>query len=1031
MSATPRPALRLPRTFLFIASLCLLVSPNGFAKGIQAPAKYNAGQQPGGVVIADFNGDGRPDVLVFDAFANFPETIHVLLTNADGTLSPSISTSGGGSTFGGAAAGDFNKDGKMDVAVVDSNANTLTIFLGNGDGTFTKGASYPTGHRPMAIIALDSNVDGNLDLVVANNNDNSVSSFLGIGDGTFTLKGTFGTGFVSPSSLAAGNLDSDGKLDLVVGSLNIGAFGVLPGLGNGNFASVRLGTYAADFPSGGVAIADLDGDGKMDLVFSGQPASYYRGNGNLTFQSPVTLDVNGYSSLAIADLNGDGHNDIVLTGSLRTGSSVILSNGHGGFLAAKRYAQLPFADFYASLVAVADLHGDHKLDVITVSNVGGVVQVIRGNGDGTLQGAFAYDSQVSDIAISQAVGDFNGDGKADMATLDGTGKLSVLLNTGNYSFSLIPSVDYGFESGPITAADVNNDGKMDILIAGQSHISVLVNKGDGTFQTPVIIDIPSASFPAHGLIVADLNGDGKPDIAFSSSTPELTPGAGSVTFGILFGNGDGTFQTLQAQDNYSLTGKIVGLLPAADLNGDHKLDIVAVGLSSVAIYLNNGNGVFTTGNVYTLDDFAFDAPAGAIGDLRGSGVNDIVIGKGNSTTPKVNILKGNGDGTFVNSTVPLTRGAAGLALGDFDGDGKLDVAVQEFGFELEIFPGLGTGALGTPILRQSPASRVVAVDMAGGGFPDLVTIDTYPVIIPNAGGSHISFVSNINPTMYGQTVTLAATVQPTVPGVLSSGNVTISDGSSLLASPPVSSGTASLSTTFAVGTHTIHAQFSGDDNLFARTLPTITLPVNKATTTSNLTLSSFLVFGSRSASFAAAVTSATGGVPSGSISLMDGSSLISTSALDGGGHATFSMTLAPGAHDIRLSYAGDANYAASTSTASATRVLDLALSAGRTSRSARSHAISAQPKFQIQVAAVGGEVSPVHLECVGLPAGSACVFSEQDFVLNGSRVIEGSIVTSTSRSRRVSGRATATIPQAVQIRSTAGEIQKTLTVPLQ
>src|SRR3954470_7751874 len=121
MSATPRPTQGFLRSFLFIASVCLLVSPDGFAKGLQAPAIYTAGQQPGGVVIADFNGDGRPDVLVFDAFANFPETIHVLLTNADGTLGPSISTSGGGSTFYGAAAGDFNKDGKVDAALVDPN----------------------------------------------------------------------------------------------------------------------------------------------------------------------------------------------------------------------------------------------------------------------------------------------------------------------------------------------------------------------------------------------------------------------------------------------------------------------------------------------------------------------------------------------------------------------------------------------------------------------------------------------------------------------------------------------------------------------------------------------------------------------------------------------------------------------------------------------------------------------------------------------------------------------------------------------
>src|SRR3954469_11931097 len=103
MSGTPRPAQGFLARFLFLAGFCLLAGPNGFAKGIQAPAVYSAGQQLGGVVLADFNGDGRPDVLVFDAFANFPQTIHVLLTNNDGTLGASIPTTGGGMNLAGAA----------------------------------------------------------------------------------------------------------------------------------------------------------------------------------------------------------------------------------------------------------------------------------------------------------------------------------------------------------------------------------------------------------------------------------------------------------------------------------------------------------------------------------------------------------------------------------------------------------------------------------------------------------------------------------------------------------------------------------------------------------------------------------------------------------------------------------------------------------------------------------------------------------------------------------------------------------------
>ena len=1017
-----------------------MICPAASSKGIQSAVGYVAGHQLSRVVTADFNGDGRVDVLVIDLFGNTPDTIHVLLGNADGSLGASIPTSGGGPNLRGVVVGDFNSDGKMDIAVVDSGeitpdaqANTLTVFLGNGDGNFTLKASYPTGHRPMALVAVDSNNDGKLDLVVANASDNSVSSFLGAGDGSFTLAGTFSTGIIPATSIAADNLDADGKPDLVVGSDSTNAFGVLPGLGNGSFASIRQGSYPSVNVSGGVAIADMDGDGKPDLIFSGNPVSYFHNRGNFSFDTAVTLDSGGRGgeTVSIADLNGDGHKDIVVSKTNSGNVSVILSDGHGGFLQPKYYA----ATSFCSAAAIADLHADNKLDLITVSSTGGRnVQVIRGNGDGTFRGALSFGFQSSDLITSQAVADFNGDGLPDIVILNGSSELGVMLNTGNYSFSVSPLVNYGFEAGNVTAADVNNDGKMDVIVAGPSHISTLLGNGNGTFQAPFIIEVPTFIFPSHVVAVGDFNGDGKPDIAFSSSTAGLTAGASSTSFGILFGNGDGTFQGLQLQDSYSLTQTNTGVL-AADVNGDHKLDIVAIGSSSVAIYLNNGNGIFTTGNTYQLSSSYLDANV-AIADLRGNGKKDIVISKVDFFNPKLTVLLGNGNGTFslttypLNSTVNPQTGSA-LTVGDFDGDGKLDVAIAEIG-QLEILSGLGTGAFGASTLYQSSATGVIAAaDMAGGGVSDVVALGTYPMIFPNTGGAKVMVNSSANPAVFGQTITLTATVQPTLPGApMSTGSVLFADGNTVLGTLPLNAQAAGLSTAFAVGTHPIHVQFSGDDNLFARSLTAITQVVNKAPTTIALTSSSASVVAGRQIVLGASVTPGTPGTLSGTAFLHDGGSSIATRQVNASGQATFgSFTLTPGPHSITITYGGDLNYSSGSSPTYAINVVDFTLSTPRASRPLRAgNTGGAKQIFQLELASNGGQVPGIHLSCPSLPENYSCAFTQQNIDLNGTALVTGTI----SQNTRAARLTRAGHPQlrSVTVCATAAALQRTVTIPL-
>src|SRR5262249_23163068 len=237
-------------------------------------------------------------------------------------------------------AGDLNGDGKADVAVTNSGSatNTVSVLLGNGDGTLQTKTDFTTGTNPSSIAAADLNGDSHTDLAVTNQNSNSVSILLGIGNGTFQPKTDFATGS-SPASVALGDLNGDHKLDLVVANNGSGANSVSVLLGNGD------GSFQAktDYPTGAgpisVALADLNGDGKLDVVTAnngasgnGSTASVLLGNGDGSLQAGTAYNTAmGPRSVALGDLNGDGVADMIVSCS---GSNVVsvfagVSQGQG------------------------------------------------------------------------------------------------------------------------------------------------------------------------------------------------------------------------------------------------------------------------------------------------------------------------------------------------------------------------------------------------------------------------------------------------------------------------------------------------------------------------------------------------------------------------------------------------------------------------------------------------------------------------------------------------------------------------------
>jgi hypothetical protein len=319
--------------------------------------------------------------------------------------------------------GDFNGDGKLDIAVANRQSNNVSVLLGNGDGTFQAAVNYTTGSGPHSVAVGDFNGDGKLDLAVANASDNTVSVLLGKGDGTFQPATAYGVGS-SPQSLAVADFNSDGKLDLVAANSQSNNVSVLLGNGDGTFQAAL--NFAADLGPSSVALGDFNGDGILDLAvanFASTNISILLGNGDGTFQPAVNYAAGGgCQSVAVADLNGDGKLDLAVANSTTNDVSILLGKGDGTFLAATNFN----VGAQPQWLAVGDFDGDGSIDVAVANSGNGNVSILSGNGDGTFQQAISYDIGMGSESL--AVGDFNGDGRLDVvATIGSASTTSVLL----------------------------------------------------------------------------------------------------------------------------------------------------------------------------------------------------------------------------------------------------------------------------------------------------------------------------------------------------------------------------------------------------------------------------------------------------------------------------------------------------------------------------------------------------------------------------------------------------------------------------
>jgi hypothetical protein len=813
------------------------------------PTTFSVGNGAGSITDGDFNEDGNLDLAVANETDN---TVSILLGKGNGNFGKAANFHASSPNY--VATGHFKKDGHLDLVTVAYNFNSIGILFGDGKGKFGKqSTTLIEGVSGCSTAAVgDFNNDGNDDIAVACGNGGSdsgnIAILLGKGDGTFQKPLIYADNEVF---LRVADVNGDGKLDLLGADLRRSTIDVFLGNGDGTFETVQAFSTGGAYGPVWLAIADFNGDGKLDVAaaisdYGGGNLVMLLGNGDGTFGSATNLGTfgEGFSAIIATDLNGDGKMDLAAVTTAAGGCScsfsygttaVLLGNGDGTFQ----------PTFYAtgenSIALVADdFNSDHNKDLAVVAQNGqgtqnggvGDVAVLLGNGSGTFQcpraflsGALPGTDNQGSITPFAATGDFNHDDSPDLA-IASIGQVNVLL--GNVDGTFQTSVPYGISAADPTAlmiADFNGDGKSDLATVSFScgpfscgyWLDVLFGYVDGTFDTPVSTSLSAAGGAAAG----DFNRDGNVDVA-------MVVGSEVQVF---LGQGDGTFKGPYLYNANSSCGSNPGNdIVAVDFEKDKKLDLAIVCSGSLAFLHGHGDGTFDPGVLYSLTAGVGANGGIAVGDFNHDGKLDIaatVIGSGMAG---VDILLGNGDGTFQAPVfVNAGQNPQGLAAGDFNGDGKLDLAAFDQPLNsVDVLLGKGDGTFhpavqygiggGSIPYYAQPVYSLALGDFNSDGALDIATPfqATENSIEPllNEGGTFITLTSSHNPSKFGQPVTFTASVANSMNiygRALPTGSVTFMDGKTKLGTVELTSGQAMFTTSaLSAGKHSITAKYSGD-----------------------------------------------------------------------------------------------------------------------------------------------------------------------------------------------------------------------------
>jgi FG-GAP-like repeat/Bacterial Ig-like domain (group 3) len=692
--------------------------------GLTLPARTETFHNPRHIAIpsnplqvgtADFNGDVRPDFYYAD-----PSGLNVILANSDGSyatpkttaIGPATPSAGAtGPAAGSCRAADFNGDGFADAVCFTGDAATepsATIFIGNGDGTFRPG-------------------------------------------GTLSAPNQFAFQGAQFFFLAFADINSDGHLDIVFYSPS-GTIFTAFGNASGQFANVVPSPLTFADPSWikGATVADINGDGHPDIVFTDDPMVML-GVGDGTFTEANNNLLVG-ADCHLADFDKGGRPDLFCSRLTTSNQGALLQysleihhgNPDGTFTITPFYSKSYSSADFVSPFAARDLNGDGYLDVLALSADGLVIFFGKPGMQFSAPVHYAFynaESFDEDQGDPSLIADYNLDGNLDLA-MPGVNGIYITYGRSDGTFDASPVIRSGLTAGYSVVADFNEDGTPDIFASGTSGLQLSRGEGNGTFAAPVTVQAVE-SFPNYysgapaGMFEGDFNGDKHKDvITFGQSA------AGGSFLGQLFlGRGDGTFQDPVAITNANFLDTYPSQhIAVADMDGDGRDDLVNVttegndGTTAVIVLLSKGDGTLDPVTTPLTGTYYNQANA-ASADFNGDGKLDIVV----TEQKTMQVLLGHGDGTFDTTlqALPIPSfnnqqyGCCGSVItGDFDHDGNADFAVLRLTpgsvvgpTAVIVYYGKGDGTFSqavTAAVLDRQYTHLIAADLKGDSLSDFV-----------------------------------------------------------------------------------------------------------------------------------------------------------------------------------------------------------------------------------------------------------------------------------------------------------------------
>ncbi len=729
----------------------LFETSTGFVTGDYSNARF-----PYAIELGDVDGDGRADAVVaqwpwatgFALLPGRPDGSFGDARRIDSVL-PALDL----------CLGDVDLDGDRDVVVSNTGYNyegtTVSVFLNDGSGDFGPELQYSlaAGSRgPFGVIVDELTGDGLPDIAVTNygwiGQGTTIDVLPGDGAGGFgpAIAHAVGEG---PCTLVSGDVDGDGLTDLATA---LDAYPHMATLifneGGGEFsapvtytASIGVvGSYAS------VALADLENDGDLDLLFSDSGTRsgsttdagtivIYRNQGDGTMGPMELLPLLPYTAgprdLHLADVSGDGWVDVLAvhySGRASDGWELVLNDGAGGFRDPVHHT----AGQGTIGVRTADVDGDGDTDVVTTDNYSMEITVHENLGAGTFLKPPTYPTVP--ISLYLDTGDIDHDGDLDLLTTGGATypvAAAILLNEGDGRFGPYQVMAPPYDSCFGKLRDLDGDGNLDILMAGGPPYPfyTALGNGDGTFGPMTMWPVPTCG--AGDIDAFDLDGDGALDVCYLEYLG--CPSGGNNRLFISFGRGDGTFGAPVVETIDVGPYQLVG----ADFDEDGNIDLATAHYgyygseNAVDVLLGNGDGTFQPRRTHTVPNGPKDILAA---DLTGDGILDLATcntGNGSAGIETMSVLRGLGGGEFSPPTTYYAAyssdllGVNAITAGDADADGDLDLMVSNSpANDVSYYENRGDGTFETQIrfgVGPSTWSATYA-DVTGDGIGDLVAV---------------------------------------------------------------------------------------------------------------------------------------------------------------------------------------------------------------------------------------------------------------------------------------------------------------------